>query len=142
METNARDLEGKLTQIIQSLKTQGIPATVENIQTILGVKSNENLKNLTPKQVMIKICEYFNIKQTDLVGPKRIKELILPRHLTMQILSEELHITVEKIGEILGGRDHTTIMHGRDKIKKLIITDREVHRISIEIKQQLSTLLT
>ncbi|KAF0193915.1 MAG: chromosomal replication initiator protein, partial [bacterium] len=75
----------------------------------------------------------------DLIGPKRQKELVLPRHLTMYILSEELGLTVEKIGEILGGRDHTTVMHGRDKIKQLIVSDRETQRILIETKQSLST---
>jgi len=74
-----------------------------------------------------------------LIGPKRIKGLVLPRHITMHILSEQLNLTVEKIGEILGGRDHTTVMHGRDKIKRLISTDIEIQRITDEVRQRLST---
>lgn len=139
VETNARDLEGKLIQILQSLKTKNLPPTEENIRELLGQKQNGELKKLTPKQVVAKICDYFAIKQTDLTGPKRQKGLVLPRHLTMYLLSEELGLTVEKIGEILGGRDHTTVMHGRDKIKQLIISDRETQRILIESKQILST---
>lgn len=139
VETNARDLEGKLIQILQSLKTNNLDATEENIRGLLGQKQNGELKNLTPKQVITKICEYFAIKQSDLSGPKRQKELILPRHLTMYILAEELGLTVEKIGEVLGGRDHTTVMHGRDKIKSLILSNREIQRIFIETKQNLST---
>lgn len=139
VETNARDLEGKLIQILQSLKTKNLPPTEENIRVLLGKKEGGELKNLTPKQVITKICEYFAINQSDLTGPKRQKELILPRHLTMYILSEELGLTVEKIGEVLGGRDHTTVMHGRDKIKRLILADREIQRIFIETKQSLST---
>lgn len=138
VETNARDLEGKLIQILQSLKTKNLPPTEENIRELLGQKQNGELKNLTPKQVITKICEYFAIKQTDLTGPKRQKGLVLPRHLTMYLLSEELGLTVEKIGEILGGRDHTTVMHGRDKIKQLIVSDREIQRILIETKQTLT----
>ena len=139
VETNARDLEGKLIQILQSLKAKSLPPTEENIRSLLGQKDGGELKNLTPRQVVTKICEYFTIKQSDLTGPKRQKELVLPRHLTMYILSEELGMTVEKIGEVLGGRDHTTVMHGRDKIKKLITIDREVQRLYIETKQSLST---
>lgn len=138
VETNARDLEGKLIQILQSLKTKNLPPTEENIRQLLGQKQNGELKNLTPKQVIGKICDYFAIKQTDLTGPKRQKELVLPRHMAMYLLSEELGLTVEKIGEILGGRDHTTVMHGRDKIKQLIVSDRETQRIFIETKQSLS----
>ncbi len=139
VETNARDLEGKLIQILQSLKTKNLPPTEENITILLGAKENGQLKNLTPRQVITKICEYFTIKQSDLNGPKRQKELVLPRHLTMYILSEELGLTVEKIGELLGGRDHTTVMHGRDKVKRLILTNKDVQRIFIETKQSLST---
>lgn len=139
VETNARDLEGKLIQVLQSLKTKGLEPTKINISALLGQKQGSDLKNLSPKQVITKVCEYFKIKQTDLVGPKRIKELVLPRHLLMHIMSEQLNLTVEKIGQLLGGRDHTTVMHGRDKIKKLITTDRELYRMLVEINQDLST---
>lgn len=139
VESNARELEGKLIQVLQSLKTKTQEPTLENVRALLGKKSEDTIATLSPSQVMLKVCEYFNIKQTDLIGPKRFKELVLPRHLVMHILSEHLNLTVEKIGDILGGRDHTTVMHGRDKIKKLILTDREIQRVSIEIKQRLST---
>ncbi len=62
---------------------------------------------------------------------------MLPRHIAMYILSEELRLTVEKIGQVLGGRDHTTVMHGRDKMKQLINKDREVQRMFIEVKQKI-----
>lgn len=139
VESNARELEGKLIQVLQSLKTKAREPNLENIRILLGKKSEDSIAALSPKQVIVKVCEYFNIKQTDLIGPKRVKDLVLPRHLVMHILSEQLKLTVERVGEILGGRDHTTVMHGRDKIKKLILTDREIQRVSIELKQRLST---
>ena len=89
------------------------------------------------KLVLNLICSYFNLNQKDLISAKRQKELVLPRHIAMFILSENLNMTVEKIGQILGNRDHTTVMHGRDKIKKLISTDREVQKMIIEIKTRL-----
>jgi chromosomal replication initiator protein len=72
----------------------------------------------------------------DLTGPKRQKELVLPRHIAMYFLCEEISLTVEHVGKILGGRDHTTVMHGRDRIKKLVHTDREVQKMLIDLKQQ------
>ncbi len=138
VESNARELEGKLTQVLQALNSKHQEPTLENIRTLLGKKNEDAIATLSPKQVIVTVCEYFNIKQVDLTGPKRVKELVLPRHLVMHILAEQLKLPVEKIGEILGGRDHTTVMHGRDKIKRLIITDREVQRISIEVKQRLT----
>ncbi len=138
VHSNARELEGKLTQVLQSLNSKHQEPTLENIRVLLGKKNEDDIATLTPKQIMLVVCEYFNIKQTDLTGPRRQKELVLPRHIVMHILSEQLKLPVEKIGEILGGRDHTTVMHGRDKIKRLIVTDREVQRTLIEVKQRLS----
>ncbi len=135
-DTNIRELEGKLIQILQTLKVQNLPFTIENISQNLGQKPRENII-YDHKKVINTICTYFNLTQKELTGPKRQKELVLPRHITMFILSEQLNLTVERIGQILGGRDHTTVMHGRDKIKQLINNDREVQRILVEVKQRL-----
>lgn len=137
-EGNARELEGKLIQILQFLKINppegGV--TIEVIRQFFGRQTTSKL-NLNHKQVLQTVCNYFDIKNNELIGPRRKKELVLPRHLAMYILSDELNLTVEKIGQILGGRDHTTVMHGRDRIKKLINTDREVQKMYIELKQSL-----
>lgn len=137
-ETNIRELEGQLVRILQLLKAQNLPPTTENISQYLQATPKNGFKS-EPKQVLEAVCEYFNLSYKELVGAKRQKELVLPRHITMFILSEYLNLTVEKIGQILGKRDHTTVMHGRDKIKKLANQDREVQRMLIEIKQRLTT---
>lgn len=136
LDSNIRELEGKLIQILQALKTQNLTADPENVAKFLSPSSKKPLTS-DHKQVLSTLCSFFNITLKDLVGPKRQKELVLPRHLAMYLLSEELRLTVEKIGQVLGGRDHTTVMHGRDKMKHLINTDREIQRIMIEVKQQI-----
>lgn len=128
-----RELEGKLMQVLQSLKAKSLEPSVENIATYLSQTPKKTL-TLNPKQIVSKICTYFNISTKELSGARRQKELVLPRHLTMYILSEEMGMTVERIGQILGGRDHTTVMHGRDRIKKLLKSDRDVQRLFVEIK--------
>lgn len=134
-DSSIRELEGKLMQILQMLKARNLESTPENIASFLNTSSQKKL-TITYKEVLVTICKYFNLTNKDLVGPKRQKELVLPRHISMYILSEELGMTVEKIGQVLGGRDHTTVMHGRDKIKQLINKDGEVQRVLIEVKQQ------
>lgn len=136
LESNIRELEGRLIQILQMLKLKKLPPTPENISLHLSNQPHQSLK-MNPKQVLSVICDYFDLSTKDLTGPRRQKELVLPRHIAMYLLSEEADLTVEKIGEVLGGRDHTTVMHGRDKIKKLISTDREMQRIFIEVKNRL-----
>ncbi|MBI2315447.1 chromosomal replication initiator protein DnaA [Candidatus Daviesbacteria bacterium] len=136
LDSNIRELEGKLIQILQALKAQGLSADPGNVGRFLGQSFRKPVIT-DSKQVLSTVCSFFNIALKDLTGPRRQKELVLPRHIAMYILSEELKLTVEKIGQALGGRDHTTVMHGRDKMKKLITTDREVQRILIEVKQKL-----
>lgn len=137
LDSNTRELEGKLIQILQALKAQKLSTDVENVARFLGQAPKKPLI-ADHKQVLSIICSFFDISLKDLTGPKRQKELVLPRHIAMYLLSEELRLTVEKIGQILGGRDHTTIMHGRDKMKKLMNTDREVQRMLIEVKQRIT----
>ncbi|MBI2019637.1 chromosomal replication initiator protein DnaA [Candidatus Daviesbacteria bacterium] len=137
-ETNIRELEGQLVGILQLLQVQNLPPTPENISKHLQKKApGQNGIKAEPKKVLETVCQYFSLNQRDLVGARRQKELVLPRHITMFILSEYLNLTVEKIGQLLGKRDHTTVMHGRDKIKRICNTDREVQRMLIEIKQRL-----
>lgn len=137
-ESSIRELEGKLMQILQTLKARNLESTSENIASFLNNTPQKKLST-TYQEVIATICEYFNLTNKDLVGPKRQKELVFPRHITMYLLSEELGMTVEKIGQVLGGRDHTTVMHARDKIKQLISSDQEVQRMFMDVKQTLST---
>lgn len=137
LDSNIRELEGKLIQILQVLKAQNLSSDPENVAKFLGQSSRKPI-NTDHKQILSTICTFFNISLKDMTGPRRQKGLVLPRHIAMYFLSEELKLTVEKIGQVLGGRDHTTVMHGRDKMKKLIYTDREVQRIMVEVKQKIN----
>lgn len=136
LDSNIRELEGKLIAILQALKTQNLNPDPENVTKFLDQSPRKPVIT-DHKQVLSTICSFFNISLKDLTGPNRQKGLVLPRHIAMYLLSEELKLTVEKIGQVLGGRDHTTVMHGRDKMKKLIFTDRELQRTLIEVKQKI-----
>lgn len=138
LDSNIRELEGKLIQIIQNLKTRNLMPAPENIAGFLNQPLRKS-NGIDHKQVLSTICNFFNITLKDLTGPKRYKELVLPRHITMYLLSEELNLTVERIGEVLGGRDHTTVMHGRNRIRNLVVSDSGVQRMLIEVKQKMTT---
>lgn len=134
MPTNARELEGKLLQIVQTTKLRGETLTESVVRSFLGNGISFD-KKLDHKKVLNSINQYFNIKMMDITGPKRNKELVLPRQLAMYILYQECKLPYEKIGEMLGGRDHTTIMHGVEKIGEVVERDREVSRMLGEIRQ-------
>lgn len=136
MPTNARELEGKLIQIIQTAKLSGQPLSENSLKNYLGTPQVANLKP-DYKKVFSEINQYFNTKMADITGPRRKKELVIPRQLAMFLLYEECKLPFERIGELLGGRDHTTIMHGVEKIRESQQRDREIQRMLIEIKQGL-----
>lgn len=137
MPTNTRELEGKLIQIIQTCKLTNQEFNEETIRKFLGTKTTMHTQKIDHKKVLSEINQYFNIKMMDITGPKRKKELVLPRQVAMYILYQECRLPYEKIGEILGGRDHTTIMHGVEKIGEAINRDREIQKILLEIRQNL-----
>lgn len=137
MPTNARELEGKLVQIVQGAKLTGQTLTEESVKRLLGQPEVKTLQKLDHKKVILGINQYFNIKMSEITGPRRKKELVLPRQLAMYLLYEECKLPYEKIGDLLGGRDHTTILHGVEKIREAINRDREIQRMMIEIKQTL-----
>ena len=137
LEINIRELEGKLIQILQTLHAQKLEPNIENI-TLFLQPNNQRVNKFDQKKIFSTICGYFDISTKELTGPKRQKELVLPRHIVMYLLCEELRMTVERVGQVLGGRDHTTIMHGRDRIKELLKTDRETQRLFNEIRQKLT----
>lgn len=116
---DARALEGfilKLSGLMASENTSSI--TEDLVNKAIGLKREES-KRIHPDDVINAICEYFNVKPTQIKGSKRTASLVKARHFCMYILKEELGLTYSDIGNLLGGRDHTTVMHGVDKIKEL-----------------------
>ena len=137
MPTNGRELEGKLMQIIQTLKLTGKEFNEENVRFLLGKGHSTNGHKIDSKKVLSGINQYFDIKMADLVGPNRKKGLVNPRQIAMYILHHDCKLPYEKIGEMLGGRDHTTIMHGVEKIDEALKKDGELQKTVGEIKQKL-----
>ena len=139
VQSNSRELEGKLIQIIQMAKLSGQPATFELVNKVIGVNSAPQHRQIDYNRVIEGVNSYFNVGLADLTGPRRQKELVLPRQIAMYIMYEECHMPMERIGQVLGNRDHTTVLHGIEKIKEAISRDREVQRVVIEFKHHLST---
>lgn len=136
VESNTRELEGKLIQIIQISKLKQEEITVDEVRKFLG-RPQTTTQKLDHKKILTGINQYFNTKLSDITGPRRQKELVLPRQIAMYLMYEECKMPFEKIGQVLGGRDHTTILHGVEKIRDAVSRDREVQRLVIEIKQHL-----
>ncbi len=138
IQSNTRELEGKLIQILETSKLMNQEPTIEFVSRHLGGPQLNQDRRIDHKKLLSTVNDYFNLKMADITGPRRQKELVLPRQIAMYLMQTECNMPFEKIGQVLGGRDHTTVMHGVDKIKVAISRDREVQRLVMEIKQNLA----
>ncbi len=134
---DTRALEGfilKLSGLLANSSTNEI--TEEIVDKAIGIRREER-KRVHPDDVVNVICEYFDVRPTQLKGERRTSSLVHSRQICMYLLKEELHLTYVDIGNILGGRDHTTIMHGVDKIRNLYSKGNGVNEEIMYIKNQL-----
>jgi chromosomal replication initiator protein len=92
---------------------------------------------LSSAQILDTVAEFYTVSVDELVGRDRSKEIMLPRHMAMYLVREETDASLPEIGQVLGGRDHTTIMHGCEKISNLIETDDSIRRQFLSIREQL-----
>jgi len=135
-----RKMEGFLTRLITESQTKNIPVSLELVNSILGRNTAEtelNTKKLKPKEVLEKVAEYYRLKPSQLKASTRVKEIVLPRQILMYLLRVELNLPLVEVGKIIGGRDHTTIMHGVEKITGLLKENEDL-RVDISgIRQKL-----
>lgn len=130
---NIRELEGALNRVIAYCEFHKIPPTLENTRKILSQLIENNKKTIHTDDIFRVIMEFYNVTKEDLLKKGRKKEVSHPRQVMMYILRNELQAPFSTIGELLGGRDHTTALHAFDKIEK----NKES---SLRLKEELSTL--
>jgi chromosomal replication initiator protein len=136
VQSNIRELEGALTRIIAFSELSGLPLTarlVNSALTDLLPRRNE----IGPEDVVRKVAECYGVAVDRILSRERSREVALPRQIAMYLLREESNISLPQIGEALGGRDHTTIMYGCEKIADMLERDDRLRRQVIDIRQQL-----
>lgn len=128
---DTRAMEGFLLKLssFQQLKNT-TEVTIGDVQTLLG-KTPDKIRMLHPDTVIEGVCDFYNIKSTQLKGSRRDSIYVRPRHICMYLLKEEARLTFFEIGNLLGGRDHTTVMHGVLKITKLL--EEKEQRVTQEV---------
>ena len=137
---NTRKLEGVLTRVYSESQTKNLPLDTELIKNILGktLKKNPPVKIASPDEILTVVVDYFHLKIKDLKGVKRDKIFVYPRQILYYLLRTESAINLVDIGEYLGGRDHTTVLHGIRKITNLLSTDEKVREDILGIKNRVS----
>ena len=122
---NIRELEGAISKVVALGRLSGNEITMDlAVDALKYTISPDNKPEITPESIIHVVCDHFSISRDDLVGSKRNKELVYPRHITMYLMRNMTNTSLEQIGAILGGRDHTTVLHGINKIS----TDEPVNK--------------
>jgi len=137
--TSTRRLEGFLVRLITEAQTKSEPITPNLASALLGHVNQVSVPRrlVKPREVMSAVSSHFNLKISELTGPRRVKPIVVPRQILMYLLRTELKLPLMEIGRLLGGRDHTTIMHGVDKITKLLPDSEDLRVDIVGIKQKL-----
>ncbi|OGH10247.1 MAG: chromosomal replication initiator protein DnaA [Candidatus Levybacteria bacterium RBG_16_35_6] len=123
-DRDGRSLEGVLLRIITEVKNNGQEISEEIIEKIINENGEVNVKMFRPDEIIKNVCDFYRIKTTQIKGAKRNASLVRARQVAMFLLKKEVGLTFSEIGNLLGGRDHTTIMHGVEKIEGLMEKDK------------------
>jgi chromosomal replication initiator protein len=136
IQTNIRELEGALNQLLAFCEMRGLEPNLSIATSLLGV-SKTRPKHLSAKQIIERTARHFQIPMEDILGPKRDKDIVVPRQIAMYMLRSELHLSFPKIARELGRKDHTTAIHSVEKIEKESRTDNELREAIADIKERL-----
>lgn len=133
---DSRALEGFILKL-SSARDGGEELNPELINRLLGRNKQERQAIIRPDSIISAICDFYNIKTTQLKGVKRDSFLVGPRHVCMFLLKEETGLTYVEIGNLLGGRDHTTVMHAVEKIGKSAVESERIREEITFIKSKI-----
>jgi chromosomal replication initiator protein len=136
VQSNIRELEGALNRIIAYADLSGASLTPNLVEVALA-DLMPSRADIQPSHVVDLVARKFGLTSEKLLGRDRTKEVALPRQIAMYLLREEAKISFPQIGEVLGGRDHSTVMSAYEKIKEQIHADRRLEQDIVSIKQQL-----
>ncbi len=138
VHSNIRELEGALNRIIAFTQLNKTELGFEKIKALLAsITSNYAKKSITQKQLMQIVADFYNISIEDIMSESRKRELAVPRQITMFLMREEMKCSFPSIGQVLGGRDHTTAIHAYNKIQRSCDEDVKVKQDIDLIRQRL-----
>lgn len=130
IQKNVRELEGALNRVVAFSQIYNKNPDLKEVKNILNTYLNTPYRKTSPQVVLKSVADFYNITSADLLKRSRKKEVVRPRQVAMFLLREETKLSFPEIGQKLGGRDHSTVIHACEKIK-------EESSINDSLKQEL-----
>jgi len=126
ISTNVRVLEGALTRLFAFASLVGRRIDMELTQDCLADVLRASERKITVEEIQRQVADYYNIRMSDIIGPKRLRTYARPRQVAMYLAKQLTSRSLPEIGRRFGGRDHTTVMHGVRRIEELKSTDGQI----------------
>lgn len=141
IQSNIRELEGCLNRVAAYADLHNTPISVDVASSALGdLLDGTRRKRITPTMVLQTVSNYYSVDINILQSRGRSRNIVVPRQVVMYLLREETGCSLMEIGNLLGGRDHTTVMHGCEKISQEINTDTRLRNEVLTIREKLYQL--
>jgi chromosomal replication initiator protein len=148
VHSSIRELEGVLVQVVAQSQLEGVLPSIQSVSKLLAklgkLSSSTNYQMLqenrrsfiqSPDEVIDLVADYFNLTRSDIVGSKRSRDIMVPRQICIYVLRNDYNYSFEKIGTLLGGRNHTTAMHAYNKVKRQLRKDHKLLQNTNEIRK-------
>ncbi|MEM8640811.1 MAG: chromosomal replication initiator protein DnaA [Cyanobacteria bacterium P01_G01_bin.54] len=135
--SNIRELEGALIRTIAYVSISGLPMRVESIMPLLN--ANTTVAEVTPDSILSVITQEFQVSIDDLKSTSRRREISLARQMAMYLMREHTNLSLPRIGEVFGGKDHTTVLYSCDKLTKLRKKDNKLNQTLILLSERIMT---
>ena len=126
IQKNIRELEGALNLLNAKEKVKEAPLTLDEVKNTLNQLSARSQRVVSTQQILKVVSVFYNIDERDLLARSRKREIVKPRQVAMYLIREDFNGSYPYIGQKLGGRDHTTALHGYDKISKALKKDAKL----------------
>ncbi|HSX16760.1 MAG TPA: chromosomal replication initiator protein DnaA [Patescibacteria group bacterium] len=136
VQTNIRELEGALNQLLAFCEMRALEPSMGIASSLLG-SAQTRPKHISARQIIERTARHFQIPMEDILGPKRDKDIVVPRQVAMYMLRSELHLSFPKIARELGRKDHTTAIHSIEKIEREALVDVDIRSAISSIKGKL-----
>lgn len=143
VSTNIRELEGALIRVVAYSALVNQPITPDLASEALKeIMHKARIEAVNIQKIQEIVCNYYHLRLEDLKSKKRTKTIAFPRQIAMFLAREMTDFSLPRIGDDFGGRDHTTVIHAHEKIRRIIKSDNQVQREIDEIKQRLQQSTT
>ncbi|MBY0377784.1 MAG: chromosomal replication initiator protein DnaA, partial [Gammaproteobacteria bacterium] len=133
---NIRDLEGAINSVVMQMQLKGRELSLNEIRNFIKISAKPK-KAISIKEIVKMVADYYRIEEESIYEKTRRKEIIKPRQVAMYLLREDFSISYPSIGQKLGGRDHTTVIHSCEKIKNDIKVDAGLLRELNELRSMI-----